>query len=132
MLPEGNIRAIANTDLSVLAKLGLDQATAMRAMAQDMGWILADGSILLGAATSYLADGTVFLDRLVGDQSAKLALIQHAVSYARWSYAPAVTLIAPPALGAIKALGFVGIDQERLTPQLKFAAKTNKVLMKRL
>jgi hypothetical protein len=76
--PEASIRAITAEDFAPLAAMGLDQAVAMRAQAQDMGWVLGNGDEISGAATAYLADGTVFLDRLIGGQDAQLQLIDHA------------------------------------------------------
>jgi len=129
---EASIRAITADDLSSLAALGLDQTVAMRAMAQDMGWVLADGETFVGAATAYLADGTVFLDSVVGDERAQLALIDHALAYARWSYAPALTVLEGSHSEALQVRGFVGIDPERLPPGLRDAAGDTKVLMRRL
>ncbi|MEO0384653.1 MAG: hypothetical protein AAF234_14000 [Pseudomonadota bacterium] len=129
---EASIRAITAEDFSSLAALGLDQTVAMRAMAQDMGWVLADGETVLGAATAYLADGTVFLDSLLGDESTQLALIDHALSYARWSYAPALTVLKGKCPKALDERGFVGIDPDGLPPNLRAAAGDNKVLMRRL
>jgi hypothetical protein len=126
------VRALAADDLAPLASIGLDAAIAMRAMAQDMGWVLADGATVFGAATAYLADGTVFLDALVGQAQAKLILIDHVVAYARWSYAPAVTLLAPAHVQPLEARGFVGLDPSRLPPELGAVANKHKVLMKRL
>ncbi len=132
MRKEPDVRALAASDLATLSHMGLDEAIAMRAMAQDMGWVLADGRTILGAATAYLADGTVFLDTLVGQSQAKLLLIDHAVAYARWSYAPAVTLLAFAQKSALEARGFVGLDPGGLPPELGAVANRHKVLMKRL
>ncbi|MEQ8657327.1 MAG: hypothetical protein RIC24_08460 [Hyphomicrobiales bacterium] len=132
MPSDDSIRSITADDFSTLAALGLDQPVAMRAMAQDMGWVLADGETVLGAATAYLADGTVFLDRVLGDESTQLTLIEHALSYARCSYAPALTVLAGKNSAALHDRGFVGIDPDGLPPNLRAAAGGNKVLMRRL
>jgi hypothetical protein len=129
---EASIRAITADDFSSLAALGLDQTVAMRAMAQDMGWVLANGEMILGAATAYLADGTVFLDSVLGDESTQRTLMDHALSYAQWSYAPALTVLEGKYSKALHARGFVGIDPDGLPPNLRAAAGDNKVLMRRL
>lgn len=129
---EASIRAITADDFSSLAALGLDQTVAMRAMAQDMGWVIAKGETVLGAATAHLADGTVFLDVILGDEPTQLALIDHALAYARWSYSPALTLLEGQCASALLARGFVGIDPDGLPPNLRAAAGDNKVLMRRL
>lgn len=129
---EASIRAITANDFSSLAALGLDQTVAMRAMAQDMGWVLANGEMILGAATAYLADGTVFLDSLLGDGSTQLILMDHALSYARLSFAPALTVLEGKCSKALHDRGFVGIDPDGLPPNLRAAAGDNKVLMRRL
>lgn len=131
-MPEPSVRFITADDLPTLSALGLPEATAMRAMAQAMGWVLANEGNVLGAVTSYLADGTVFLDALVGEEQAKLILIDHVTAYARWSYAPALTLLAPTDLAPLEARGFVGLDPDGLPPELAVAANSLKVLMKRL
>ncbi|MBO6675657.1 MAG: hypothetical protein JJ908_11340 [Rhizobiales bacterium] len=132
MPPEASIRAITAADFGPLAAMGLDQTIAMRAQAQDMGWVLGNGDEIFGAATAYLTDGTVFLDRLLGSEPAQLQLIDHALAYARWSYAPALTLCAPANADTLLARGFVGIDPDRLTSGLHAAANGRKVLMRRL
>lgn len=132
MPSKASIRAITAEDFAPLAAMGLDQTVAMRAQAQDMGWVLGNGDEISGAATAYLADGTVFLDRLIGGQDAQLQLIDHALAYARWSYAPALTLCAPANSDALEARGFVGIDPDRLPIGLRAAAGDRKVLMRRL
>lgn len=129
---EASIRAITADDFSSLAALGLDQTVAMRAMAQDMGWVLANGETTLGTATAYLADGTVFLDSVLGDELTQLTLIDHALSYARWSYAPALTVLEGKCSKALHARGFVGVNPDGLPPNLRTAAGNNKVLMRRL
>ena len=134
---EARIRAITADDLAHLVMLGLDQTIAMRAIAQDMAWVVEERGKVLAAATARLADGTVFLDGLVGHASGQLMLIDHAIAYARWSYAPALTLLAPHEDASLEDRGFVGLDPERLPPSLSTAAATSqdnpqKVLMKRL
>lgn len=127
-----SIRAITATDLPALSILGLDQTIALRAMAQEMGWLCADNGVVAGAATAYLADGTVFLDGLVGDEPARHALIDHALHYARWSDAPAVTLLAPEDEDRLSRQGFVALDGDHLPPDLNRAAGRGKILMRRL
>jgi hypothetical protein len=130
--PEASVRAITAVDLAPLVAMGLDHAIALRAQAQDLGWVLDNGEEIFGAATAYLADGTVFLDRLLGGEPAQLKLIDHALAYARWSYAPALTLCAPANPDALVGRGFVGIDPDRLPAGLRAAADGRKVLMRRL
>lgn len=127
-----DIRAIAATDLSTLAGRGLDQATALRAMAQDMGWVLTEGEAILAAATAHLADGTIFLDGLVGKDPHRLVLIDHVIAYGKWSYAPAITVKdgAHPELAQLR--GFVGICSAGLPPELAKLGKDKTLLMKRL
>lgn len=127
-----NIRAIAAEDLSTLAKLGLDEATALRAMVQDMAWALTLSDQVLGAATAYLADGTFFLDGLVGEDQHRLALVDHAIAYAKWSFAPAVTVKSSAHPKLVELRGFVGIDPSGLPPELARASKDATLLMKRL
>lgn len=127
-----HIRAIGPNDLSALAKLGLDEATAMRAMAQDMGWVLVDDDHILSAATVHLADGTVFLDGLIGEETHRLALIDHAIAYARWSFAPAITVTSCAHANLIDLRGFVGIEPDGLPAELARACKGKTLLMKRL
>ena len=134
---EARIRPLTADDLAYLAMLGLDQTIAIRAMAQDMAWVMEEKGKVLAAATARLADGTVFLDGLVGEASGQLLLIDHAIAYARWSYAPALTLLASHEDASLEDRGFVGVDPERLPPSLGAAAATSqdalqKVLMKRL
>lgn len=125
------IRSITPADLSSLAKLGLDKTLAMRAMAQDMAWLADDGGPR-AAATARLADGTVFVDGLVGETHHRLALIDHAIAYARWSFAPAITLAssAHPQLAELR--GFIGLGPAGLPPDLAKAGKGKTLLMKRL
>ncbi len=132
MPTEASIRAITADDLGPLAAVGLDQTIAMRAQAQDMGWVLVEDDEIRAVATAYLADGTVFLDRLLGGEDAQLQLIDHALAYARWSYAPALTLCAPENPDTLEIRGFVGIDPDRLSTGLRAAAGDRKVLMRRL
>lgn len=125
------VRSITPADLSSVAQLGLDKTLALRAMAQDMAWLADDGSVR-AAATARLADGTVFLDGLVGEMHHRLALIDHAIAYARWSFAPAVTLesSAHPQLPELR--GFIGVGPAGLPPDLARAGKGKTLLMKRL
>lgn len=123
---------MTSSDLAALGSLGLDPAKALRAMAQAMAWVVSVNDEICGAATAHLADGTVFLDQLVGPGVARQTLIDHALAYARWSDAPALTLRATKDDDALTALGFVGLDPDRLSPELHRAAEGATLLMRRL
>ncbi len=132
MQNELSLRAINADDLTAVSAFGLSKAVVLRAMAQDMAWLIEQDGEVSGAATAMLADGTVFLDGLVGDKTARITLLDHAVRYARWSYAPALTLIKDAVTDGLVDQGFVGLDPARLPPELAKAAQGGKVLMKRL
>ena len=119
-------------DLAGLVRLGLDQTMALRAMAQGMAWVRQLGDAPDAGATARLADGTVFLDGLVGSADGRLALIDHAVAYGKWSDAPAVTLCDSTGLDLLETRGFVGLDPARLPDVLRRAAADRSILMKRL
>ncbi|MBV6659061.1 MAG: hypothetical protein KI785_14955 [Devosiaceae bacterium] len=126
------IRAATLEDLPALSALGLTEPVVMRAMAQQMAWVVSDQASITGGATARFADGTVFLDGLVGTDAAQLALIDHAIGYGRWSDAPALTVCGDPESADLEARGFVGLKQDSLPPDLAAACAGGPIMMKRL
>lgn len=126
------LRAINVDDLSALNTLDLSSATALRAIAQQMGWMVDTGGAIEAAATAHLADGTVFIDSLVGTSSGRGKLIDHVLAYAKWSDAPAVTLAQQTVQPSLSQRGFIVLDSAALPPELAKARGDQTLLIKRV
>ncbi|MEM1285676.1 MAG: hypothetical protein AAGH43_09830 [Pseudomonadota bacterium] len=106
------VRAITADDLSTLARLGLDQAITLRAIATQMGWLIERYGKPHAACAARFVEGAVFIDCLVGDREGQQLLIDHVVAYGRWSDAPAILLAETPATGPLVDKGFVGLAED--------------------
>lgn len=126
-----SIRAITGDDLPALARLGLPEPVALRALATQMGWLVAADGSLRAACAVRLADGAVLIDHLVGDPAGQKALIDHVVAYGRWSDAPAVLVVETPGTGPLETRGFVGLAASA-TDGLSLSADPAKLRMRRL
>lgn len=130
-MSRNSIRAVAARDLAELGRLGLNKTTVLRAMAQDMAWLIDEAGVRAGA-TARLVDGGVPVDDLVGDDCDRLALISHIIGYARWTFAPILLVPRSAHPELVEKHGFVGLEAQRLPNELSDVASAQPLLMKQL